>query len=84
LILCGRQSRKAEVDVERPLTKDNLLKQADGLRDLARHARRLSTSLSSDTDRLRLARYVDEIETSAARLEQEAAGAKAAGGAFLG
>jgi hypothetical protein len=66
--------------VERPLTKDNLLKQADGLRDLARRARRLVESLSTESDKRRVGRYVEELEESALRLEQDAANAKAAGG----
>jgi hypothetical protein len=68
--------------MERPLTKDNLLKQADGLRDLARRARRLVGSLTTESDQRRLQRHVDELEDSASRLEQRAAEAKAAGGSF--
>jgi hypothetical protein len=68
--------------MDRPLTKDNLLKQADGLRDLARRARRLAPSLTSESDQRRLERHIDELEDSASRLEQQAAGARAAGGSF--
>ena len=68
--------------MERPLTKDNLLKQADGLRDLARRARRLAGSLTSESDRRRLERHIEELEDSALRLEQQAADAKAAGGSL--
>ena len=68
--------------MDRPLTKDNLLKQADGLRDLARRGRRLVPSLTSESDQRRLERHIDELEDSASRLEQQAAGAKAAGGSF--
>jgi hypothetical protein len=68
--------------MDRPLTKDNLLKQADGLRDLARRARRLAGSLTSESDQRRLERHIDELEDSASRLEQQAVDAKAAGGSF--
>jgi hypothetical protein len=68
--------------MERPLSKDNLLKQADGLRDLARRSKRLAGSLTSESDQRRLERHIDELEDSASRLEQQAAGAKAAGGSF--
>jgi hypothetical protein len=67
---------------DKPLSKDNLLRQADGLRDLARRARRLTVSLTSESDQRRLERHIDELEDSASRLEQQAAGAKAAGGSF--
>jgi hypothetical protein len=69
--------------VDRPLTKDDFLKQADGLRDLARRARRLVSSLTTESDKRRVTRYVDELEENALRLEQEAVNAKAAGGSFV-
>jgi hypothetical protein len=68
--------------MDRPLTKDNLLKQADGLRDLARRAKRLAASLTTESDQRRLERHVGELEDSASRLEEQAADAKAAGGSF--
>jgi hypothetical protein len=70
--------------MERPLTKDNLLKQVDGLRDLARRARRLAAILVSESDRRRLERHIGELEDSASRLERQAVEAKAAGGSFAG
>ena len=63
--------------MERPLTKDNLLKQADGLRDLVRRARRVAASLTTESDQRRLERHIAELEDSAGRLEQQAADAKA-------
>jgi hypothetical protein len=71
-----------EVAMERPLTKDNLLRQVDGLRDLARRGRHLAATLISESDQRRLERHVGELEDSASRLEQQAADAKAAGGSF--
>jgi hypothetical protein len=68
--------------MDRPITKDNLLKQSDGLRDLARRARRLAASLTGESDRRRLERHVEELEDSASRLEQQAVDAKAEGGSF--
>ncbi|CAN5606909.1 hypothetical protein BH10PSE6_BH10PSE6_27620 [soil metagenome] len=61
---------------ETAISKENLLKQADGLRDLARRARRLAETMTSESDQRRLTRHYDELRESAARLEQEAAGAK--------
>lgn len=60
----------------RPPTKDSILRQVDGLRDLARRARRLSSTMTSESDERRLVRYVEELEESATRLEQAAVGAK--------
>jgi hypothetical protein len=62
--------------VEITISKENLLKQADGLRDLARRARRLAEMMTSESDQRRLVRHNEELRESAARLEQEAAGAK--------
>jgi len=62
-----------------PRTKDVLLRQADGLRDLARRARRLAQTTTTEADQRRLERYVEELEENASRLEKEAASAKAAG-----
>ena len=61
----------------RPPSKDSILKQADGLRDLARRARRLAEQMSMESDQRRLGRYVEELEESASRLEKSAVEAKA-------
>ena len=53
-----------------------LLKQVDGLRDLARRSRRLSPPLSQESDRERLDRHAEELEESASRIEGEAASAR--------
>ena len=58
------------------ITKDMLLRQVDGLRDLARRARRLTESMLAEEDRRRLDRYVEELNERAATLEREAADAK--------
>lgn len=57
-------------------SKENLLGQADALRDIARRARRLSKTLGLESDQRRLARYVEELEETATRLETEAVDAK--------
>jgi hypothetical protein len=62
---------------QRPPSKDSILKQADGLRDLARRARRLAEQMSMESDQRRLGRYVEELEESASRLEKSAVEAKA-------
>jgi hypothetical protein len=61
----------------RPPTKEALLQHADSLRDLARRSRRLAATLPGESDRRRLARHAEELDESASRIEQEAAGAKA-------
>jgi hypothetical protein len=63
--------------LQRPPSKDSILKQADGLRDLARRARRLAEQMSMESDQRRLVRYVEELEESASRLEKTAVEAKA-------
>ena len=60
----------------RPPSKEVLLKQADGMRDLARRARHLAGNVTNESDQRRLLRYVDELEESSARLEKDAVGAK--------
>jgi hypothetical protein len=62
----------------KPVTdsKETLLKQVDGLLDLARRSRRLSPLLSHQSDRERLERHAKELEESASRIEGEAASAK--------
>jgi hypothetical protein len=46
------------------------------MRDLARRARRLAEGMTNESDKRRLARYVEELEESATRLEKAAADAK--------
>ena len=58
------------------ISKENLLKQADGLRELARRSRRLAETMTSEVDQRRLARVTEELKESATRLEQEAVAAK--------
>jgi hypothetical protein len=60
----------------RPPSKEMILKQADDMRDLARRARRLTGTVTDEGDRRRLARYVEELEESALRLEKTAVDAK--------
>ena len=60
----------------RPPSKDSILKQADGLRDLARRARRLADTMTNEADQRRLAHCVEELEESATRLERAAVEAK--------
>jgi hypothetical protein len=62
--------------VEIAISKENLLKQADGLRELARRSRRLAETMTSEVDQRRLARVTEELRESATRLEQEAVAAK--------
>ena len=57
-------------------SKEGLLKQVDGLRDVARRTRRLAEGLAAEGDRTRLSRHGEEMEEIAARLEKEAADAK--------
>ena len=59
-----------------PVTKEILLRQADGLRDLARRARRLLELVTGEGDRRLLERHAEELEKSASRLEREAIDAK--------
>ena len=62
--------------VEIAISKENLLKQADGLRELARRSRRLAETMTAEVDQRRLARVTEELRESATRLEQEAVAAK--------
>ena len=57
-------------------TKESLLKQTDGLRDLARRSRRLAETLSQESDQKRLQRHAVELDESADRLEKDAVEAK--------
>jgi hypothetical protein len=58
------------------VSKETLLKQVDGLLDLARRSRRLSPTLSQESDRERLNRGAEELEESASRIQGKAASAK--------
>jgi hypothetical protein len=64
------------VQSTQPLTKDMLLRQVDGLRDLSRRARRLSEAMLADEDKRRLDRYVVELDERASALERQAVDAK--------
>jgi hypothetical protein len=57
-------------------SKEGLLMQVDALRDLARRARRLSATMSKESDSRRLIRQADELHESASRLEAEAVDAR--------
>lgn len=67
---------KTQTPFVKPPSKDSILQQVDGLRDLSRRARRLSESMTSESDQRRLQRYVEELEESAKRLEKAAVEAK--------
>lgn len=62
--------------METAVTKETLLSQVDGLRDLARRSRRLAEVLGAESDRRRLQRHAIELDESAASLEKQAAEAK--------
>jgi hypothetical protein len=62
--------------MQSPVTKESLLRQVDGLRDIARRSRRLSESMAADTDRERLLRHARELDERASVLERQAAEAK--------
>ena len=62
--------------MNQPITKDMLLRQVDGLRDLSRRARRLAENVTTEEDCRRLGRYVEELNERASTLEREAADAK--------
>ena len=62
--------------LSQPITKDMLLRQVDGLRDLSRRARRLTENMTAEEDRRRLGRYIEELNERASTLEREAADAK--------
>ena len=64
------------------ITKDTLLRTADGLLGEARRARKLSRVAISDADRAQLLQDAAQLETRAARLEKDAASAK--NGVFAG
>jgi len=56
--------------------RSDILKQANGLRDLARRARRLTGTVTDEGDRRRLTRYSEELDESAARQEKSAVSAR--------
>ncbi len=64
------------------VTKDTLLRAADGLLGEARRARKLSLVTVSDADRVQLLEDAAQLEIRAARLEKDAASAK--NGVFVG
>ena len=61
---------------DRPASKEVLLKQADGLRDLARLVMRLHDVVTEGSNRHRLERFAEELEESASRLERSAVAAR--------
>jgi hypothetical protein len=62
--------------VGKNVSKEGLLRQADGLRDLARRARRLAETSTSEPETRRLTRYVEELNEDAGRLEKVAVEAR--------
>jgi hypothetical protein len=60
----------------RPLSKEDLLRQVDTLRDIARRGRRLSGTMELESDRRCLMAHMVEIEQCAARVEKNAVQAK--------
>jgi hypothetical protein len=62
--------------MDKPISKDTLLKQADAFRDLARRSLRLAESVTQESDRKRLQRHAQELEDSASGLEKQAIDAK--------
>jgi hypothetical protein len=59
-----------------PIGKEALLRQVDGLRDIARRSRRLAEAMTGDTDRERLTRHARELDDRASILEQQAVDAR--------
>jgi hypothetical protein len=62
--------------MDRPITKDMLLRQVDGLRDIARRSRHLAGTMTSEADRNRLLRHSQELDGRASNLEKQAVDAK--------
>ncbi len=60
----------------KPRSKESILEEADGLRGLARKARRLAETATDTDDQDALDRRIKELEANAARLERAAADAK--------
>lgn len=65
-----------EQKMEKAVSKEKLLHQADGLRDLARRSRRLAETLGAESERRRLQRHAVELDEVAANLEKQAVEAK--------
>jgi hypothetical protein len=57
-------------------SKEGLLREADALRDLARHTRRVTELANSDNQKKVLRRHADEFDRQAGLLESEAASAR--------
>jgi len=57
-------------------SKERLLQEADALRDLARHTRRVIAIASSDNQKNVLRRHAEDFDKQAGLLESEAAHAK--------
>jgi len=57
-------------------SKESLLREADALRELARHTRRVMELASSDNQKMTLQRHADDIDKQASALESMAADAK--------
>ena len=60
----------------KPRSKDSILQEADGMRALARRARRLASEVKDEADLNNLKRHITELEDGAARLEKAAIDAK--------
>ena len=57
-------------------SKERLLQEADALRDLARHTRRVIELASSDNQKKLLRRHADDFDKHAGLLESDAANAR--------
>jgi hypothetical protein len=61
--------------MDKLVSKETLLRQVDGLRDIARRARRLA-EIADEPEQTRLIQCADDFEESAKRIEGDAASAK--------
>jgi len=61
--------------MDKLVSKETLLRQVDGLRDIARRARRLA-KIVDEPEQTRLIQCADDFEESAKRIEGDAASAK--------
>ena len=61
--------------MDKLVSKETLLRQVDGLRDIARRARRLA-EIVDEPEQTRLIQCADDFEESAKRIEGDAASAK--------
>jgi hypothetical protein len=57
-------------------SKEGLLREADALRDLARHTRRVIELASSDNQKKVLSRHAEDFDRQAGLIESEAANAR--------